>query len=149
MRINKKIILGVVAVLLLGTTPAFADLEGVWAGEGEGYCYAPDGSIIYPWQTWMGEVSEGTFEGDWEDSDDNYGGFTGGIIFFYVSVEPGSHTMAHCEGEWTWIGPDSAEPVEMGSFEMEFDLDDETCDGSWSTPEGATPGYMWGERIED
>jgi hypothetical protein len=93
-RPQKILITALAVVILLGAAPAFADLDGVWAGEGEGSCCAPDNTIIYPWQIWEGEVAEGVFEGEWYNDDGSHGGFSGGIIYFYVSVEPGAHTWA-------------------------------------------------------
>jgi len=146
---SKKLLIAAFAVIfLIGATPLFAELDGIWEGYGEGSCYAPDGTLIYPWQNWIGDVLNGTFEGVWEDSDGNYGDFHGGIISFYISVEPPSHTFAHCEGTWTWVSSEGTIPIEMGPFSMEFNLDLETCDGEWWSYSGpGLGGHMWGERI--
>jgi hypothetical protein len=144
----KKLLITALAVILLaGATPLAAELDGTWEGNGEGSCETPTGIIIYPWETWYGDVLNGAFDGNWEDPDGNYGTFHGGIIFFYISVEPPSYTMAHCEGTWTWMSPDGLEPIEMGGFSMEFNLGLEICDGEWWPYSGAEGGTMWGWRI--
>ena len=85
---SKKLLIVFAVILAVGATPLFAELDGTWEGYGDGSCYAPDGTLIYPWQTWYGDVLNGTFEGVWEDWDGNYGDFHGGIIYFYTPVEP-------------------------------------------------------------
>ena len=147
---SKKLLIAALAVIfLLGATPLAAELDGIWEGYGEGSCETPAGIIIYPWQNWNGTVENGTFEGVWEDSDGNYGDFHGGIIYFYISVEPPSHTFAHCEGTWTWVRSEGTIPIETGGFSMESNLDLETCEGEWSSCANSEFGTMWGYRIGD
>jgi hypothetical protein len=145
MQHSKKLMVALAVIFLVWATPALADLDGVWEGYGNGSCYAPDGSLIHPWQTWNGEVADGTFEGYWQDDDGSSGGFTGGIICFYTPNPP-TYTFAHCEGSWTWISPDG-ELFEMGDFNMEFNLGLDTCWGNWWPYTGAQGGTMWGWRI--
>jgi hypothetical protein len=144
MRNLKRIVIAMAVIFLVGATPALAELDGTWAGEGEGWCCAPDGSIIYAWQTWIGEVAKGAFKGHWEDSDGNGGTFEGGIIYL-------NEYTAYCKGKWTWISPDGATPIVMGPFDMLLHYldEDETCGGTWTTPDAAVLGTMWGERIGD
>lgn len=139
---KKLIAVAVTAILLVAATPLAAKLDGDWAGEGNGWCYTPDGGIIHAWETWQGTVDSGSFTGTWEDSDGNVGTFDGDVIALSI-------TSAYCTGTWTWISPDGTIPIEMGSFVMMFYYsdDDETCRGTWSTPDAVTQGRMWGERI--
>lgn len=148
MRNSKKLIIALAVILAIGATPIAADLDGIWEGYGEGSCETPTGIIIYPWETWNGTVENGTFEGVWEDSDDNYGDFLGSITHFYTP-EPPTYTFAHCEGTWTWVDPEGAAPTEMGDFSMEFNLGLDTCWGEWLPYTNAQGGTMWGWRIED
>lgn len=144
---KKLIAVAVTAILLVAATPLAAKLNGTWEGYGSGSCYAPNNILIHPWQAWSGTVESGAFEGYWMDDDGSAGGFTGGIIYFYISSEPDAHTMAHCEGTWSWMSPDGLEPVEMGPFGMEFDVDAEICNGTWWSIDNTCFGQMSGERV--
>ena len=146
---SKKLLIAALAVILLiGATPLFADLEGTWEGNGEGSCETPTGIIIYPWETWNGDVLNGAFDGNWEDPDGNHGTFHGGITSFFTTVPP-SYTFAGCEGTWTWIDPSGLEPIELGSFWMTFNVDLDICWGEWLPYTNAQGGTMWGWRIGD
>jgi hypothetical protein len=148
MKNSKALIIALAVIFLVGATPALADLDGVWEGYGSGSYYLPDGSMIHPWQSWNGTVKEGVFSGSWQDEDGNTGGFTGGIICFYTTNPP-SYTFAHCAGTWTWDDPSGLEPVELGSFNMEFNVDLDTCWGNWLPYNNLQGGTMWGWRIGD
>ncbi|TKJ43653.1 hypothetical protein CEE36_02925 [candidate division TA06 bacterium B3_TA06] len=148
---SKKLMLTALAVIfLIGATPLFAELDGIWEGYGEGSCETPAGIIIYPWQTWNGSLESWLFTGHWQDLDGSSGGFQGAVISLAKSVEPPYHTVAHCEGTWTWMDPSGLEPLEMGPFNMEFNLDIDTCWGNWySYSSPGIGGTMWGWRIGD
>jgi hypothetical protein len=141
---KRLIAVAAIATLLVAATPLAAELDGEWAGSGRGWCYSPDGDIMHPWQEWSGIVSGGSFDGDWSDSDGNVGIFEGSILML-------SPVSAYCTGTWYWVSPDGTAPVEMGAFNMTFNYldEDETCHGTWSTPDAATLGRMKGERIGD
>jgi hypothetical protein len=147
---TKKLLTVVVAaVFLAAAAPLSAELEGHWEGEGDGWCYSPDGSNIpvYAWQTWQGDVDLGSivsFTGTWADEVGHEGGFSGSIIAL-------SQTTAICQGTWTLVTPDGAQPIVMGPFHMTFHYAayQETCEGYWSTPEAVIMGTMWGERTGD
>ncbi|TKJ43650.1 hypothetical protein CEE36_02910 [candidate division TA06 bacterium B3_TA06] len=139
---SKKLMLTALAVIfLIGATPLFADLDGIWEGYGEGSCETPAGTIIYPWQTWNGTVDEyGYFSGEWEDSDGNQGTFEGCMASLNPPV---------CPGVWTWRDDSSLEPIEMGLFQMVFYEVQGTCNGEWWPYSGAQGGTMWGWSIGD
>ncbi len=146
---SKKLILAVLAViLLLGATPAFAQLAGTWEGTGTGCCSPHPGTVIYPWQTWKGEIpnSQDVFIGEWWDADDNHGTFKGEVEF---SVIP---ELAYAEGEWTWYDPTgpSNEPVYGGDFEMTFYILEKRCEGIWTSiwPSPSEQGTMRGRKVE-
>jgi hypothetical protein len=145
----KKLLIALAVIFLVGATPALADLDGIWEGYGEGWCYAPAGSIIlHPWQSWNGTVKEGVFSGFWTDNEGNSGGFDGSILYFFTTNPP-SYTFAGCEGTWTWDDPSGLEPVELGGFHMTFNVDLDTCWGNWWPYDGSQGGTMWGWRIGD
>ncbi len=144
---SKKLLIAALAVIfLLGATPLAAELDGVWAGHGNGTYEPPSGIVpIHPWQTWEGLVESGAFDGSWWDSEGYYGNFHGDII--YLSQE-----VAHCKGEWTWIDESCYPPREItvGPFEMDFHYVIETCRGAWWSEDTVVPqGHMWGWWIGD
>jgi len=149
---RKGILAALAVVLVLGAVvPVFAELNGTWAGEGEGVCYPPFPTPyvypIYAWQNWKGEVEDNeVFYGKWEDDAGNYGRFKGEIILW-------SLTTAYCKGEWTWINPfvDPPQEITMGKFEMSFNYIEEICKGEWYCAHSPSvrPGRMKGERIGD
>ncbi|MBN2379646.1 hypothetical protein JXM67_07590 [candidate division WOR-3 bacterium] len=156
MRINRKLVLGVLAAaLLLGATPAFAQLLGTWEGTGTGNCYPHSGMVIYPWSVWKGEVyvSEDEditiFEGEWYDELGNHGTFKGKVLPI------GTPNERFCRGKWTWYDPtvNTVEPVYGGDFEMTFYLaetDPPYCKGIWKTHWLSTSarGAMKGKKVD-
>jgi hypothetical protein len=146
MKNSKALLISLVLVLALGATPAFAQIAGNWQGTGTGCCYPHSGTVIYPWQHWIGEIpnSEDVFSGEWKDSLDNHGTFESEI--FWVST-----TLAIARGSWTWYDPagPSHEPVYGGDFQMKFYVCERTCTGTWTSiwpsPE---PGTMRGWKVE-
>jgi hypothetical protein len=149
MRNYKKLILSVVsAALLLGATPLLAELEGNWAGDGEGFFVYPPGAIVqdtvYAWQSWQGTVEDGTFWGTWYDAEGHAGNFKGSIILM-------SLTSAYCEGTWTWVDTSADPPIvkARGPFNMTFYYqdDDETCSGNWAY-NNIYDGTMQGSRVD-
>ncbi|TKJ43644.1 hypothetical protein CEE36_02880 [candidate division TA06 bacterium B3_TA06] len=148
---SKKLLIALAVILAVGATPLLAQLEGPWAGNGEGSCKTPTGITIYPWQEWDGFVENGAFDGSWWDGD-NGGNFHGDIISISTPVPPAEpHDVAYCEGTWTWVN-DEGEEISMGQFWMNFDLLYGTCEGEWwpcNRPEPWGPGIMWGWRIGD
>lgn len=156
MRISNKLVLGVLAAaLLLGATPAFAQLLGTWEGTGLGNCYPYPGVAIYPWSIWKGEVYQSPdediilFEGEWYDELGNKGIFKGKILPF---ATPGKR---YFKGKWFWYDPAgvSAEPVYGGDFEMTFYLaatDPPYCKGEWKThwPSMTAVGTMKGKKVD-
>jgi len=146
---SKKLLIAALAVIFLaGATPALADLDGVWEGYGNGSCYTPNNTLIYPWQIWNGSLESWLFTGQWQDLDGSSGDFYGSITCFFTP-EPPTYTFAGCEGTWTWIDPSGLEPIELGSFWMTFNVDLDTCWGEWWPYSGAEGGTMWGWRIGD
>ncbi|TET23358.1 MAG: hypothetical protein E3J71_03070 [Candidatus Stahlbacteria bacterium] len=144
---SKKLILAVLAViLLLGATPAFAQLAGNWEGTGTGYCYPRNNFVIYPWQEWEGEIplTQDVFTGEWRDSNLSHGTFEGEILWISTDV-------AVCNGEWTWYDPTgSDDPVYGGDFEMKFYVYERECTGTWTSiwPSPGLPGTMRGRKID-
>ena len=146
---SKKLLLAVLAViLLLGATPAFAQLAGTWEGIGRGEAYPPCHPPINPWQTWKGEIplTQDVFTGEWWDADCNHGTFKGVVEFSPIPE------LAYAEGEWTWYDPTgpSNEPVYGGDFEMTFYILEEICEGTWTSiwPSPGLPGTMRGRKVE-
>ena len=145
---SKKLILAALAVvLLLGAAPLAAQIAGTWEGTGRGSCYPHPSTVIYPWQTWVGEIpnSEDVFSGEWRDSEGNHGIFKGEIEWTSVIV-------AICNGSWYWFDPTgpSHEPVYGGDFEMKFYVLEEICEGTWTSiwPSPGMPGTMRGWKID-
>ncbi len=131
----RKALFALAAISLLAASPLAADLWGTWAGTGNGNCYPPPGSVIYPWQQWKGDVytidsqDAPIFEGVWSDKLGNHGTFKGNIYF------PPIEEQAIAEGEWTWYDPlgPSAEPIVGGKFKMTFSFLEDYCKGTWTT----------------
>jgi hypothetical protein len=147
MKGSKALLITLVLVLALGATPAFAQIAGTWEGTGRGSCSPHPGVLIYPWQTWKGEIpsTEDVFSGEWWDSDGNHGIFKGEID--WVSI-----TVAICKGRWYWYDPTgpSAEPIYGGDFEMKFYVFEEYCEGIWTSiwPSPSEQGTMRGRKVE-
>jgi len=144
---SKKLILAVLAViLLLGATPAFAQLAGTWEGIGRGEAYPPCHLPIYPWQKWIGEIplTQDVFTGEWWDADCNHGIFKG-------EIEWTSITVAISKGKWYWYDPTGTDPqpVYGGDFEMKFYVYEEECAGIWTSiwPSPSDPGTMRGWKV--
>lgn len=140
----RKAVYAIIAcIALLGATQLMAE---DWAGTGSGSWIRPDGStLVYPWQAWSGTLEAGTFTGTWSDDLGNAGGFSGSIIYYYTSVDPGD-TYGHCEGSWNIYDPTGV--TIGGPFEMEFNLTQGTCEGVWVPKNGTGKGTMAGERID-
>ncbi len=141
------------AIILFWGAPLFADLDGLWEGEGKGYCYPPFPTpyayTIYAWQKWSGCVeNKEVFYGKWEDEKGNYGQFEGKIL----PVSP-SDKYVIGEGKWTWFNVFGKEPEEitMGPFTMYFYYNDDYCEGKWWTDYSPSIkiGTMTGKRIGD
>jgi hypothetical protein len=145
---SKKLILAVLAViLLLGATPAFAQLAGTWEGIGRGEAYPPCHPPIHPWQEWKGEIpnSQDVFTGEWCDSDCNHGTFKGEIAPLSTPEK------VYCEGEWTWYDPtgSSHQPIVGGKFKMTFYILEGRCEGTWTSiwPSPGEQGTMRGWKV--
>ncbi|GEM_PF-609789 len=153
----KKIVLSLLAIgLLLGATPALANLNGPWKGDGKGVCSPPPGVPnefpIYAWQSWEGKIEDigpdefgKVFFGNWKDKTGNYGSFKGKIIWM-------TQTQAYCEGEWTWVYEtlEFIKVYEMGRFTMTFEhfpVETPYCYGSWSSKYGNEDGAMKGHMV--
>ncbi|TKJ43651.1 hypothetical protein CEE36_02915 [candidate division TA06 bacterium B3_TA06] len=145
----KKILIAALAVIFLaGATPLLAQLNGTWAGEGEGVCSPPPpiptDFPIYAWQNWKGLVEDNeVFYGEWYDNRCNNGTFKGEIVF--VTPED-----AYCEGEWHWFDEryDPPRVYYMGPFSMKFKLEEAICYGEWRTYYSNESGTMKGEKID-
>jgi len=149
MRIFKKIILSALAaVLLLGASPAFAQLAGVWVGEGTGSCSPRPGVVICPWQNWKGEIpnSQDRFTGEWYDEAGNCGIFKAEVEFSPIPE------IAYAEGAWYWFDPTGPahRPVYGGDFKMTFYFCEGKCEGVWTTiwPSVTPQGTMKGKKVE-
>jgi hypothetical protein len=156
MRNLKKTMLVIAATcILLGATPAFAQLLGAWEGDGLGSCVPHPGMTIYPWSVWTGEVFESPdedivlFEGKWEDELGYHGIFKGRMLPF------GTPTQSFFRGQWFWYDPtiNTTEPVFGGKFNMTFTItetDPPTCNGTWTTiwPSPGIVGTMEGYKVD-
>jgi hypothetical protein len=149
MRNLKKILPALVAAcVLLGATPALAQVAGVWQGEGSGNAYPHPGTVIYPWQNWKGEIpnTQDEFTGVWYDGLGNHGIFKGEVEFSPIPE------IALAKGAWYWYDPlgPSSQPVYGGKFEMTFYFLADYCKGTWTTiwPSTSAQGTMKGERVE-
>lgn len=141
----KKITLTALAVIFVaGAAPAFAQVAGTWAGEGEGSCSPPSGIVIYPWQNWKGEIpdSEKKFTGEWWDEDGNQGSFFGELAP-YATPE-----TVIFQGIWTLDDPSGFSCI-GGKFTMNFYFNEDECEGTWNSgwPSGL-PCTMWGEKVD-
>lgn len=149
MKTPKALMVALAAILVIGATPALAQLAGTWKGEGDGACSPPPiGPIdfpIYAWQNWKGDIpdSENEFYGDWYDEAGHYGNFKGKITL-------GTPTEVVCLGTWTWFDTSVDPPKEyvMGRFWMKFHKEKLTCIGEWSTSYSDEGGTMKGEKVE-
>lgn len=143
----RKILLTAVAVtVMLGATPLFAQLAGVWEGTGTGNAYPHPGVVIYPWQNWQGEIpaTQDVFTGEWYDSLGNHGIFKGEVEFSPIPE------IAYAKGSWYWYDPTgTADPVYGGDFEMTFWFLNERCNGIWNTiwPSSSDRGTMKGYKV--
>lgn len=128
----RKVIVSAIALaLILGASPALAQVAGTWVGTGDGKAYPHPGVIIHPWQQWKGEIpdAQDVFSGEWSDEDGNYGIFKGSPV-------PSIPEVVVFRGEWYWYDPDgfSDQPVLGGDFEMIFHFMDEYwCEGTWTS----------------
>jgi hypothetical protein len=140
----KRVILTALAVILVvGATPAAAQLVGTWAGEGTGCCSPNPWIVIYPWQNWKGEIpeDEDVFKGEWWDADGNHGSFFGKPAPFST---PESKIY---QGYWTW--EPSSGIYKGGEFTMTFYFLEGECKGTWNSiwPSGL-PCRMWGKKVD-
>jgi hypothetical protein len=142
-----------IAMLFAGASPLLADLDGLWEGEGKGYCNPPFPTPyeyrIYAWQKWTGYVeNKEVFYGKWEDEKGNYGRFEGKIL-----PKSPSDQYVICQGKWTWFNVFGKVPEEltMGPFTMNFYYKDDYCEGKWWSdhPASLKFGTMTGKRIGD
>ncbi|NLI98702.1 hypothetical protein GX441_08610 [bacterium] len=142
-----------ILAVLAGAAPLFADLDGLWEGEGKGVCYPPfpTPSIhpIYAWQKWSGYVeNKEVFYGKWADERGNFGQFEGKIL----PLSP-SDKYVVCEGRWTWFNTLVKPPKEitMGKFTMNFYYNEDVCEGKWWSDYSPSvkPGIMKGKRVGD
>lgn len=140
---RKLLLVALAATLIIGATPALAQLSGTWAGTGKGAAYPPSGEIIYPWQNWQGEIpnSEDSFSGEWWDADGNHGKFYGKLAP-YCTPE----TIVF-KGYWTW--ETMAGIVKAGEFVMDFYFLEDYCEGTWTSiwPSPGIPGTMKGKKV--
>jgi hypothetical protein len=151
---RKSILIALAVVLLMGATPALAELNGDWAGTGRGACsppVGPDDFPIYAWQSWKGVIEDSededikVFYGKWEDKTGNYGNFKGKIIWM-------SQTNAYCEGKWTWYDTSVLphKEIVMGKFSMKFThfpVETPYCSGEWVSEYSNEGGTMKGKMI--
>lgn len=146
----KKLILGALTlVLLLGATPAVAQLAGTWEGTGTGSCPNPfptPPESICPWQTWRGEVSEDdqTFSGTWRDYPGSHGTFRGEATL----STPEEVVFV---GTWTAIYDDPSGLsviLNMGTFTMHFRYTSRECEGRWWTYDNEHDGTMRGRKVQ-
>lgn len=143
----RKTLIPVVVVALLCATPLLAQLEGTWAGEGEGACspppVTPTDFPIYAWQNWKGVVEDDVFTGEWYDADGNDGIFKGEIIL-------STPEDAYCEGQWYWYDErfDPPRLYRMGPFSMKFKLEEAICYGEWKSAYSNEGGTMKGEKVD-
>ena len=145
MKLSKTII--ITLVLVIGATSAFAQLAGVWEGTGTGNAYPYPGVVIYPWQTWKGEIplTQDVFTGEWYDDLGNHGIFKGVVEFSSIPE------IAYAKGAWYWYDPTGPanQPVYGGKFEMTFWFLEERCEGTWNSiwPSPGPPGTMTGWKV--
>lgn len=146
---NQKKLFAVLAVVLIAAvSPALAQLNGTWAGEGEGVCSPPPDFTsdfpIYAWHNWKGVVEEeAVFYGEWYDDCGNEGTFKGEIVFL-------TPEDAYCEGAWyMWdCRFDPPRRIYMGKFSMKFKLEETICYGEWETWYSNEGGTMKGEKVD-
>lgn len=149
---RKLILAAIASVALIAATPVFAQPNGTWAGDGEGWCPYPvtyPGEYMKPWQNWKGIVeNEEVFYGDWWDAGDNSGTFKGTVTII-------SRYEAYCEGEWYWIDYryDPPQYHYMGTFSMKFKYPLTSlpyCYGEWQgyVPSGIYTGTMKGKLVD-
>lgn len=142
---KKPMIIILAAALLIAAAPMAAQIAGNWEGTGTGSCYPANGIIIYPWQTWQGEIpnAQNVFKGEWQGSDGNHGIFKSKIL--WISV-----TTAIATGSWYWYDPTgAAEPVYGGDFKMKFEYASDACTGTWTTiwPSSSNVGTMTAWKV--
>lgn len=143
MRNHKKTMLAAMAaVVLLGATPAFAQLNGYWEGEGYGECKNPvTGDVMFPWQYWGGTITNFTdFEGSWKDIEGNRG-------HFYGCLFSSSQWGAEFYGEWYLSDEENGIDELMGDFVMDFVYSNWTCKGEWQCYSTNEHGWMRGKKI--
>lgn len=144
---RKLLLSALAAMLIIGATPAFAQIAGPWEGTGTGICQPPFPSpskAMGPWRVWTGEIpdDESTFSGDWHDD----WGFHG---TFYGENIAGTPDEAIFTGTWTVIDDNSGDIYEMGTFYMHFPYAGKACHGEWWIYTAAAPrGTMTGWRTD-
>ena len=140
---RKLILAGTVAILALGASTMNAD-QYYWSGSGQ----QVEWESIYPWHSWHGTLLNGTFQGVWWEGSDGEAPpwtypFFGSIIYYYTP-DDGGDTFAHCEGDWC-IDPHNGTLRMCGSFTMEFNISNGTCEGVWVVNgDESITGNMWG-----
>jgi len=141
---RKLLWVAIAATLIIGATPALAQLAGTWAGVGKGEAYPPSGEILYPWQHWKGFIpdDEGSFSGKWYDGNGNHGRFEG------KPAPSSTPEIKSFKGYWTW--ETEAGIIKAGEFVMDFYYLEGYCKGKWTSiwPSPGLPGVMKGEKVE-
>jgi len=139
----RKAFLFGVAFLLIGTSTSFAEYEGTFQGTGKGYCYPYESLIIYPFQTWQGELTvtedDGVwlFEGTWQDNEGNHG--TLKDCKLQKPHPSASYLWSFMPGSWYWL--ETVNGVEVPRFGGQFCIgidistEESPCDGFWFTHE--------------
>lgn len=130
------------AFMLTVTTTAFAEYEGNFAGTGDGYCLPYKDIMIYPFQTWQGELTvteddgEWLFEGTWLDSEGNHGTLEN-CKLKYIDYPYSPYLWSFQPGSWYWL--ENVGGVEIprlgGCFSLFIYVSSEECpvDGVWGT----------------
>ena len=137
---------GAVSLVSVTTAASKSDgiplLKGTWSGNGDGE-YHPPGQIIYPFQSWKGEIFSDlvTFKGTWSDTSGNYGGIKGKIT--YTSL-----TTGECMGHFTWDNAPNGN-MKLDKFKITFNAVTKECDGIWASkvPPYAN-GNIWGQKVD-
>lgn len=139
---RKSCLIALAAFLLAGATTAFAEYEGNFEGTGDGYCYPYEGLIIYPFQTWEGELTcgeadgEWLFEGTWQDEEGNHGTLKN-CKLKYIDYPYAPYLWSYQAGRWYWL--ETVNGVEIprfgGFFSMNIYVSNEECptEGVWGT----------------
>lgn len=157
----RKISLSVAALFLIaGTSAAFAEYEGNFAGTGDGYCYPYESLIIYPFQTWQGQLTlsqiqdeEWLFEGTWQDEEGNHGTLKN-CKLKYIDYPYSPYLWSYQAGSWYWLETvNGVEIPRLGGFFSMFIYVAQVnnpVDGIWGTvcwPGSPPPSHFEGQKI--